>query len=227
MAADRNPRADFDTLRRVWCDQPLPPTETEETEMIDQAIRRARRFERRILLRDLLEITLSLGLACLFIVGGLRMPTAWPWFTAALLVLFVGAFFVGDRIRQRRSEGPASDSVRSSLATSLQRLEHQIWLLRKVGWWYLTPCFLAGVLIAVGVGLDLAGESQGRELPFPPWVAVLVIGVLSAALMIGVCWVIYHFNQKAVEQILRPRRDRLAGLLTELEGGAGDNGLAR
>lgn len=220
MAGDREEHLDFDALQRLWCDQPLPSTDREESEMIDQAIRQARRFERRILIRDLLEIALSVGMAGLFLFSGLRMATSWPWFVAALLVFFVGAFFVGDRIRQRRTEEPA-ESVRGSLERSLQRLEHQIWLLRRVGWWYLTPCFLAGVVIVLGVGIDLVGEVQGRGLPVAPWVAVLGLVAVGAVLMTAVCWGIYRANQKAVECILEPRRDRLAGLLGELEGGEG------
>ena len=54
-------------------------------------------------------------------------------------LVWVAGFLLADRLRHpRRPPDPGEPLVRC-VEASLAQVEHQIWLLRNVGWWYLLP----------------------------------------------------------------------------------------
>jgi len=143
------------------------------------------------------------------------VPTAWPWITAAMLVLGVGASFVTIRVQRRRGADAAAD-LRSALRRSLDDVDHQMHLLRNVTWWYITPLFTAVMFIVGGTLWDLRGEFPAAE-----WQRVrpIVWGTFAFAVVFvaGVFWVIRRINFRAVDRGLKPEREAIASVLEELD----------
>jgi hypothetical protein len=210
---------DFGTLQQIWARQPdgeRTPTQegVEMRETISGVLRRARAMRRKVLVRDIVEVTAAVGGAACFVWVATVVPTGWPWVVAALLDLGVGGVFVVDRVG-RRARRPEPSDVRASLQRSLDDVDHQMALLGSVGWWYVGP-------LALGAALILGGTAWDLPSAFPPdvWprVRLFVWGTLAVALAItgAAFWFVWWLNRRAVERHLRPERARLVELLAEL-----------
>ena len=94
------------------------------------------------------------------------------------------------------------------MESSLAQVEHQIWLLRNVFWWYLLPlalsmlAFFGQVAWQDAVGRLVDGSRRIAE--WSPWSCIVFAGV-------------YWLNQNAVRSELEPRRQELEALLTSLK----------
>ena len=87
------------------------------------------------------------------------------------------------------------------------QVNHQIWLLRNVFWWYLLP-------IAAALGISI-GYSTWHARHFG---ATAVMGWCVYGLSCGLLyWGIYWVNQFAVRKSLDPRRQELEALLASLK----------
>src|SRR5205814_272176 len=96
--------------------------------------------------------------------------------------------------------------LRSSIEHSLAQVEHQIWLLRNIFWWYLLPPFAAMTIFPA----HRAWQSRDDGLPaLAEFAAVAFVFALVA-------WFIYWLNQYAVRKDLEPRRKELQTLLKSL-----------
>jgi hypothetical protein len=210
---------DFGTLQQIWAGQPDNgrTPEHEEIDMQDtiaRVLRRARTMRRKVLVRDIVEVTAAVGGAACFFWVATVVPTGWPWVAAALLDLGVGGVFIVDRIR-RRARRPEPSDVRASLERSLGDVDHQMTLLGSVGWWYIGPLALGAALIIGGSAWDV----RRRILPEVwPDVRLYVWATLAAALAVtgAAFWFVWWLNQRAVRRHLRPERDRIAELLAQL-----------
>ena len=54
-------------------------------------------------------------------------------------LLWVIGFFLVDRLRHRNVPPVAGEPLRRRVELSLAQVEHQIWLLKHVFWWYILP----------------------------------------------------------------------------------------
>ena len=112
---------------------------------------------------------------------------------------------LADRGRRRQSE--PEDILRSHVEHSLTQVQHQIWLLRNVFWWYLLPPFTAMIFWFIRPARRL--RNAGLE----------VLGAFAAIALfvVLVAWFIYWLNQFAVRKTLEPRRRELQALLGSLD----------
>ena len=113
-----------------------------------------------------------------------------------------GRVLLIDRIRHRRRCPHREDSVRTCVESTLAEINHQIWLLKNVLWWYLLPP-LASPEIFDGY---LAVLDQKPAAFFGAQPLLLIIGV-------GV----YCLNQWAVKTYLEPRCQETEALLRSLQ----------
>ena len=58
-------------------------------------------------------------------------------------MLGIAGFMLADRVRHKRRPPVPSEPLRQCVESSLAEVEHQIWLLRNVLWWYLLPLALS------------------------------------------------------------------------------------
>lgn len=122
-------------------------------------------------------------------------------------LLWVAGYMLVDRMRHKRRPPEPGESLRQRAETSLAQIEHQIWLLRNVLWWYLLPQALAG--------LAFFGQSAWLERGGGWWtvLAVSLAAALGTIVYAGAYWV----NQYAVRAELEPRRRELETLLLSLQ----------
>ncbi len=197
----------FEDLQKTWQAQPAGATLTIGADVLLREVRRNQRhFVALIFWRDAREIVVCVILVACFGWQGWRQQD-WTDFLLALAGLWVGAFMVVDRVRQRRKTPRNSDSLRGCVETSLHQVKHQIWLLKNVAWWYLLPILAA--LVVLLVVSTWRSWLNGFDALFGLGIAAGVCGL--------VFWGVYWLNQQAVRKYLEPRRHELEALLAGLE----------
>lgn len=163
-------------------------------------------MERSLFGRDLVEVVAA-AFVTLFFGYSAKSQNEWPMYVIALGGLFVGVFLVVDRTIQRRRRPVSDDSLQSCIQASLVQVNHQIWLLRNIVWWYLLP-------LAVGMVLLHGSRAwKARDAGLMPQIG-LVIAVLVCLLLF---WGVYWLNQQAVKKMFEPRREELESLLASLK----------
>ena len=165
-------------------------------------------FQTVIHSRDRREVRAALTSIPVFLFMGYVLSLPWSWYLAIPAQLWVAGYILVDRRRHpQRPSGPG-ESLLFYAKESLGHVEHQIWLLRNVFWWYLLPsCISCGVFF-LHLGWNMAGSWWG--------------GALFALLPGGVVFIfdrgIYRLNQAAVRDALEPQRQNLVRLINNLEG---------
>src|ERR1017187_285822 len=167
--------------------------------------RNQQHFRAGLFWRDLREVGMAAFVTWLFLHWAI-LDREWPLYLLVLACFSVGSFMLIDRWFQRKKQPATSDSVRSCVEGSLIQVNHQIWLLRNVFWWYLLP-------IQVGLGALICSVVwQLRHAGL-----AVILGLTRYAVVCGVlCWGVYKLNQYAVRKTLEPRQQELETLLSSL-----------
>ena len=194
----------FEDLQKAWQSQNASATVTINADLLLKEVRRnQRQFWATIFWRDVREVGVAFGLTWYFMRAGLRNGD-WTDYLVGLTCFGVGAFMVVDRFLQRRKQAAPGNSLVACLETSLQQVNHQIWLLKNVFWWYLLP-------LSAAIGVSVAVESwqvRNQTDQLIGWlVYVIICGLLD--------WFLYWLNQVAVKKSLEPRQQELLTLLAE------------
>lgn len=196
-----------DELRKAWQSQAsLPPLTLDAGLVLDEVRRNERQFRATIYRRDLREIGVMLLLIPVWIFLGIKNESPWSWYLAIPTLVWIAGFMIADRIRQRRRQPLPGDTLRTSAESSLAQVEHQIWLLRNILWWYLLP---PGAAI-------LIFSAHRAWLSRDDGLAALAEFVAVALVIVLVYGFLYWLNQHAVRQDLEPRRKELENLLRAL-----------
>ncbi|MBL8848274.1 MAG: hypothetical protein JNG89_01260 [Planctomycetaceae bacterium] len=203
-----------DEFQRIWQSQAGPALDSEK---LAAALRRHdQAFTRMIFLRDVREIGVALVMIPVWIALGVATSSPWTWWLEIPALLWVAGFMYADRRRQQSGAPGPGAPLRAGLEHSVARVEHQIWLLRNILWWYLLPLGLPLVLYVVQVSFNAARQTEA-----PLWVNI-VTGTLSAmvfmAFLVAIYWFIYWLNQYAVRKQLEPMRQQLQQTLDGLTG---------
>ena len=88
------------------------------------------------------------------------------------------------------------------------QVDHQIWLLRNVIWWYLLPCNIVCLLFPLAFAL---GPMASR------WKRMMIPFLLTFSLVALTNWIVYRMNQSGVRKELLPRKQELESLRDSLE----------
>ena len=196
-----------DELKSAWQSQsPRTRLTLDAGLLLDEVRRNERQFVAMIYCRDVREVGVALVLVPIWIIMGIKMSLPWSWYLGIPALLWIAGFMIVDRIRQRRHQSAPGDDLRRTVGSSLAQVEHQIWLLRNVAWWYLLPIFAAFMMFA-GQG---AWQSRDDGLK------TLAEFVAITAVFAAVFGFIYWLNQYAVRMHLEPRRKELQALLSNL-----------
>jgi hypothetical protein len=174
--------------------------------LLNEVQRSQQNFRATIFHRDLREAGVGLVMIPVWFYLGAMMSLPWSWYLTVPAFIWVFGFIFVDRMRQQRPSSQAGDPLLQSVQESLAQVEHQIWLLRNVFWWYLLP-FTFSLLAFFAHVAWLRSRDWWEALAYlGPSVFVLVLYFL-----------IYRMNQRAVRRHLEPRRQELLALLTSLD----------
>jgi hypothetical protein len=167
--------------------------------------RNQRDFRATILRRDVIEVGVGLLLLPYWFYAGITQSLPWTWWLSVPAIVFVVGFFLVDRMRHPETSSDPGEPLLSCVKNSLTQVEHQIWLLCNVFWWYLLPPTIS----------ILAFFAHVTWLRSEDWLHVLGhAGVF--VFLFAICSYIYYVNQYAVRKQLEPRRQELLTLLTSL-----------
>ena len=194
-----------DDLTPAWQAQPRPAIDPEQ--LLAEVRRDHRRFAANLFWRDVREVGGSLLMVPLWVYLGAALSLPWTWYLMVPTLLWYAGFLLADRLRHpRRPPDPGQPLVRC-VEESLAQVEHQIWLLRNIGWWGFLPFAIPAMAFVGHVNWPSAARSWGA--------AVATAGVGA---VVGVClaWG-YRLNQAAVRDGLEPRRRELQALLAGLQ----------
>jgi hypothetical protein len=174
--------------------------------VLNEVRRNERQFAATIYCRDVREVAVALLMVPVWIFMGIKLSHHWTWYLVIPTLLWIAGFMIVDRRRQRRKEPAPGDSLRSSIERSLAQVEHQIWLLRNIFWWYLLPPFAAMVVWPAHLAWKMRSE---------------ILQALGLFLMVNLVFAlvgcfIYWLNQYVVRKQLEPRRNELQALLRSL-----------
>jgi hypothetical protein len=195
-----------DPLHEVWQSQPQPRIDADQ--LVQEFRRGDQQFAAMIFWRDAREVGVSLLLLPVWIAMGVGMGLPWTWYLVIPGIVWIGAFMSLDRIIQGRRKALPGEPLVRGVKSSLAEVEHQIWLLRNVHWWYLLP--LAAPMLAFFAHVFWRA-SRGNV-----WEAAIAT-TLAAAIVAGVYGWVYWLNQKAVRSNLEPRRRELETMLKGLK----------
>jgi hypothetical protein len=193
-------------LQKAWQSQDAGGKVLIDADAVVEEVRRnQRQFQATIFWRDAREVGVSAFMTWLFLHWAIR-DRQWALYLVALACFGVGAFMVVDRLIQRRKQPALNDSLKACIESSLFHVNHQIWLLRNVFWWYLLP-LVTGLVIFTGVSVWNSRRNA----------AVMAGGCAYVLTVILLYWGIYRLNQRAVLKSLEPLHQELETLLASLE----------
>ncbi len=174
--------------------------------LLDEVRRKYDALGASLFRRDLVEVIAACVVVAFFSYSGF-VRNDWTLFLCAFGGAFVGCFLIVDRWNQRRHRAPSESSLQVCLQADLAQVNHQIWLLKNIFWWYLLPP-------SIGV-IAFLGSIAWKERHASP-LRQSILGVF--ALVCGLAfWGGYKLNQRAVTKTFIPRRDELETLLRNLE----------
>lgn len=198
----------LDDIQKAWQAQDstvrisIPP---------DSLLKEVRRndlyFRAMIFWRDVREVGVAAVMAAFFFYTA-ATDKEWLFFLLGLTTAWVGLFMVVDRLLQKRKESAPDESLVASAERALQQVEHQIWLLKNVLWWYILPPGSAVVIL-------IGSATWAVTWALRSWVELLKGGG-AILLAIAIFYGVYLLNQYAVRAELQPRQAELKSLLETL-----------
>ena len=192
----------FDELQSKWQshDHSLPLNVT--LELLQQEVRRNQtQFESQLFRRDMVEVIIAFALTCFFFPVGIYRSD-WTLCFLGIICLGVGAFFLIDRQIQRSKRPKCEEGLESTIRNSLWQINHQIWLLKNILWWYLLP-------LVIGWAAFVGKSMWNKPLEDVQWHFVMRVYVV---LCFAFFYFVYWLNQRAVKKCLEPRIKELKAL---------------
>jgi hypothetical protein len=174
--------------------------------LLEEVQRNQRRFTATIFWRDVREVGIALVLVPVWIYLGRKSSQPWTWYLTVPALLWVAGFMFVDRMYHKRRPPELGEPLRQRIEGSLAQVEHQIWLLRNVFWWYLLPLILS--ILAYVSQVTWQERSGG-------WLIALAMA-LVVSLVVIVMAAVYWVNRKAVQSYLEPQRQELEVQLRSL-----------
>jgi hypothetical protein len=198
---------DSDDYQRAWQAHSSRTRVTIDADLLLKEVQRSQsNFQATIFWRDFREVGVALVMLPVWFYLGVTFSLPWTWYLTALAFIWVAGFLLVDRMRHKAKPGDPGKPLLGSAKESLTQVEHQIWLLRNVFWWYLLPFVIPILAFFAQVAWRNSKDWLEGALAFaPPSVFVLAL----------YCW-IYWLNQRAVRLHLEPRRQELLALVASL-----------
>lgn len=205
-----------DEFQQAWQAEASQTRVTVDADLLLEEVQRQQRnFQSTILWRDFREIGIAVLMIPLWIYLGITTSSPWTWYLTVPALIWVIGFLLVARRRHPNTPNDPGEPLLDCVRSSLPQVEHQIWLLRNVFWWYLLPFTISLMTFFIHVIWRTSDD----------WLEAVSISALLSALLLVVYGFIYYLNQYAVRKQLEPRRRELSTLLASLQdepSGAGD-----
>jgi hypothetical protein len=195
----------LDDLQRTWQSQREARLRVEPELLLREMRRNQRNFKLMIFWRDFREVAVAAAMTVFFAYQG-YIGRGWSWVLLGGTCLFVGGFILVDRFRRRGRAARSGDSLLGCVEASLEDVEHQIWLLKNVFWWYLLPLAIGMAVGLIQMAIDV------DDTHWFAWGVLFFVGLICA---VAFAWV-YRINQAAVQNELEPRRQELLAVRENL-----------
>lgn len=198
---------DPDKYQQAWQAQTSQTRVSVDAELLLKEVRRSERhFRVMIFWRDFREVVVSLLLIPLWFYLGARSSLPWTWYLSVPAFVWIIVFLLVDRMRHRQAPSGPGETLQASVNQSLAQVQHQIWLLRNVFWWYLLPLTISILTFFGHVALRSSGN----------WFEALGTATTSFGFLVAFYSFLDYLNQRAVRLQLEPRRQELLALLADL-----------
>jgi hypothetical protein len=199
-----------DDYQQAWQAQASQTRVTVDADLLLKELERNQRaFRATIFCRDFREVATALIMIPVWFYLGAKSSLPWTWYLTVPALLWIIAFFLIDRRRHPQTPSAPSEPLLATVKTSLSQVEHQIWLLRNVFWWYLLPLTISIQTFFAHVALRSAHN-------WPEAIGALAFATLMFLFLAAIYGFIEHVNQRAIRLHLGPRRQELLALLNSL-----------
>jgi hypothetical protein len=205
-----NPDSNMDTdkYQQAWQAQASQARVTVDANLLLNEVQRSQQeFRAIIFLRDFREVGVALLMVPVWLYLGYRLSLPWSWYLGVPAMIWIAGFILVDRKRHPQQSGEPGKPLLESVKESLTYVEHQIWLLRNVFWWYLLPCTISILAFFAQVAWSLR---------FAGWLEALIFFLVILGSVFAIYSYIYYLNRRAVRVTLEPRREELLTLLASL-----------
>lgn len=197
-----------DDYQQAWQAQSSQTRVTIDADVLSREVQRNQRdFRAMIFRRDSLEIGVALLLLPYWFYAGITHDLPWTWYLTVPALFWVVGFILVDRKRHPQQRVEPGEPLLESAKESLNQVEHQIWLLRNILWWYLLPFAVPILIFFVHVSLGVDTLSYVERFVFLATLCIFLVVLYS---------LLYYLNQRAVRVQLEPRREELLALLASL-----------
>lgn len=206
-----------DPYQQAWRAESSQTRITIDVDLLRKEVQRSHRnFRAMIFWRDVREVGVAVVLLLVWVFLGPTLKLPWTWYLTIPALIWVMGFLLVDRLRHKPKRGAEGETLLESVTESLRQVEHQIWLLRNIVWWYLLPFTISILAFFAQASSDaLVPTGIGWLTLVQAGLGLIFFGLLCAILFAVYGWV-YSVNQKAVQTELEPRRQELLALLKSL-----------
>jgi hypothetical protein len=195
----------LDDLKENWKAEIASDNNAQElSPMIKLLAKETNKMDKSIKRRDIIEISIAL----------LLIPI-WSWkllYSAGLVqsiglcIAILACLYIPYKLmKAKQVDAPKDNSVMAFLQVEKTKIENQKKLLESVAVWYISPIFLAIILITLGSTIDEIGIPRITEqlAIYYGFCVMLVIGI-------------YYLNKRAVKKQLVPLLDNVNQRISEL-----------
>lgn len=199
---------ELDRYKQAWKSTAGQPKVRIDTELLAQAVQKSHRgFQSTINGRDIREVSVALLLLIYWVYMGLTRTMPWTWWLAVPALIWIASFILVDRKRHPQRPSKAGQPLNFYAKEALTQVEHQIWLLRNVFWWYLLPLGISIMAFFVHVSWNTSSS----------WVELSFSVIFWTVFVFVIYGLVYWLNQYAVQKTLEPRRQDLLKLVKSIE----------
>jgi hypothetical protein len=193
-----------DNFQEAWQSQSSQTRVTIAADLLLKEVQRNQEdFQATIMGRDIREVGVSLLMIPLWFFLGAMWSLPWSWYLTVPALIWIAGFILFDRIRQCRQSIATGEPLVESVRESLTQVDHQIWLLKNIVWWYLLPPTISLLAFFAHATWKTSRDWSGS---IPPM--LIVVSVYAF---------VYYVNQLTVRTQLEPRREELLTLLAGLK----------
>jgi CubicO group peptidase (beta-lactamase class C family) len=199
---------ELDRYKQAWKSTAGHTKVTIDREVLAQAVQKSHQgFQSTINGRDIREVSVALLLLIYWVYTGLTKTMPWTWWLTVPALIWIAGFILVDRKRHPQRPSEPGEPLCFYAKEALTQVEHQIWLLRNVFWWYLLPFCISMMAFFVHVSWNTSSS----------WVELSISVVFWTVFVFVIYGLVYWMNQYAVQKTLEPRRQDLLKLVKSIE----------